>query len=209
VAFDHLILLGGWILFGFLHSFFAGKWFTGICQKAMGRWSAYYRPLYSIIAFVNLAVVLAWQFSIATITIASFPVLKWVVGIPLGGIGLYFFLESIRKYFFHLSGVAVLWRKSRAPFLELSGIHRYVRHPLYLGTLIMIWVAFLFFPLLNNLIACIMITLYTLIGIRFEERKLLGQFGESYAAYRQRTPMLIPKMMYFNALFNALWARTR
>ena len=33
---------------------------------------------------------------------------------------------------------------------------------------------------------------YILIGIHFEERETLRQFGEDYAAYRARVPMLIP-----------------
>src|SRR5882724_486658 len=72
--------------------------------------------------------------------------------------------------------------------LELGGLHRYVRHPLYLGTLLSVWGLFLFFPLLSNLLACIMITLYTLLGIRLEEKKLLLQFGETYASYRRKVP---------------------
>jgi len=36
------------------------------------------------------------------------------------------------------------------------------------------------------------VTIYILIGAYFEERKLLREFGEAYADYRSRTPMLIP-----------------
>jgi protein-S-isoprenylcysteine O-methyltransferase Ste14 len=36
------------------------------------------------------------------------------------------------------------------------------------------------------------LTVYILIGALFEERKLLREFGEAYAEYRRRTPMLIP-----------------
>jgi protein-S-isoprenylcysteine O-methyltransferase Ste14 len=36
------------------------------------------------------------------------------------------------------------------------------------------------------------LTAYVFIGAYFEERKLLLEFGESYAEYRKRTPMLIP-----------------
>jgi len=66
--------------------------------------------------------------------------------------------------------------------LELGGLHRYIRHPLYLGTLLVVWSLFLFFPSLSNVLACFMITAYTLAGIRLEERKLLQEFGEDYAA---------------------------
>jgi protein-S-isoprenylcysteine O-methyltransferase Ste14 len=52
----------------------------------------------------------------------------------------------------------------------------------------------LFFPLLSNLLACVMITFYTLIGIRLEEKKLLNEFGATSADYRRRTPMLVPSL---------------
>jgi protein-S-isoprenylcysteine O-methyltransferase Ste14 len=35
-------------------------------------------------------------------------------------------------------------------------------------------------------------TLYILAGIQFEERKLLKEFGQVYADYRRKTPMLLP-----------------
>jgi protein-S-isoprenylcysteine O-methyltransferase Ste14 len=36
------------------------------------------------------------------------------------------------------------------------------------------------------------LTAYILIGAYFEERKLMLEFGESYAEYREHTPMHIP-----------------
>ena len=44
----------------------------------------------------------------------------------------------------------------------------------------------------NLLAVCIGATVYILIGVRFEEHKLLRQFGKKYADYKRRTPLLIP-----------------
>ena len=44
----------------------------------------------------------------------------------------------------------------------------------------------------NSLVFYLGVTLYVLIGAYFEERKLLRNFGESYADYKQKTPFLIP-----------------
>jgi uncharacterized membrane protein len=92
----------------------------------------------------------------------------------------------------HKSGDGASSGSGEVETLELGGLHRYIRHPLYLGTLLLVWALFLFFPLLSNLLACGMITGYTLAGIRLEERKLLRQFGEAYASYQRKVPMLIP-----------------
>ena len=99
---------------------------------------------------------------------------------------------SILKYFKLLSGVRTLYDANPSKELKLDGIHRYVRHPLYLGTLLFIWGLVFIFPMLNNFIAAVMITGYVLIGIRLEEKKLLVEFGSSYGDYISRVPMLVP-----------------
>jgi protein-S-isoprenylcysteine O-methyltransferase Ste14 len=102
-------------------------------------------------------------------------------------------LICIKKYFLSLSGLKSLFaNKVVANELRIDGIHKYVRHPLYLGTFIFIWGGFLLLPLLSLLISISIITIYTLIGIRLEEEKLLAEFGETYRKYILLTPMIIP-----------------
>lgn len=74
--------------------------------------------------------------------------------------------------------------------LVVHGLYRWVRHPLYTAGLAFIW----FSPLMtvNLLVLNIGLTGYILIGAWFEERKLRREFGEAYAEYQRRTPMLIP-----------------
>jgi methanethiol S-methyltransferase len=56
-----------------------------------------------------------------------------------------------------------------------------------------VWGLFFVFPFLNNLIAVILLTLYVFIGISFEEKKLIKEFGKNYEAYILNVPMLIPR----------------
>ena len=67
-----------------------------------------------------------------------------------------------------------------------------VRHPLYFGTFVFIWGFFIVLPYLSLLICNLVVTIYTLIGIRFEEAKLEKEFGESYKQYKAQVPMIIP-----------------
>ena len=194
---DHWILLGAWSLFGLIHSIMAGKIVKNVCLTAMGGMYKYYRLIYSFIALISLSGVLAWQFFIKSAAVGQFPLLKWLVGIPAGVIGILLMGVSMNKYFFNLSGFGVFRGENSGEILETSGMHRYVRHPLYLGTLLFVWSLFLYFPMLSNLLACIMITTYTLIGIRIEELKLLQEFGVDYARYRRATPMLVPGITSF------------
>ena len=48
----------------------------------------------------------------------------------------------------------------------------------------------------NSFIVYVALTIYVLIGIIFEERKLLREFGQDYANYKSVTPMLIPGLKF-------------
>ena len=110
-------------------------------------------------------------------------------------VGVAIMLVCIRKYFFYLSGLDTLLEKSAPAVLQLDGLHQYVRHPLYFGTLLFAWAVFLGYPYMNNLVSCICITLYTWIGMWFEEKKLLLEYGDAYSDYRERVPALLPKLV--------------
>lgn len=65
-----------------------------------------------------------------------------------------------------------------------------MRHPIYTGTLLLMWA----FPLMtvNILTLYLVLTLYLFVGAKLEERRLLHEFGKQYSEYQQRVPMLIP-----------------
>jgi protein-S-isoprenylcysteine O-methyltransferase Ste14 len=121
---------------------------------------------------------------------------NYILGIPMGLVGVSIMLICIRKYFYHLSGVKVFYNTidKEESFLEIDGLHRLMRHPLYAGTLLFAWSIFVLRPELSSLIMCVLMNLYLLIGIRIEERKLASEFGAAYLRYKERTPMLIPSL---------------
>jgi protein-S-isoprenylcysteine O-methyltransferase Ste14 len=75
--------------------------------------------------------------------------------------------------------------------LTVHGLYRYVRHPLYTAGLVFLWLT----PemTVNRLVLWVILSLYFIIGAYFEERKLLREFGQQYAEYKARTPMLLPR----------------
>jgi protein-S-isoprenylcysteine O-methyltransferase Ste14 len=91
-------------------------------------------------------------------------------------------------------GLRQLFEKEKTGALVTRGLYRVVRHPLYTFSLLYIWLS----PRVsqNSLVFYIGVTLYVLIGAYFEERKLLRDFGEAYAEYRRKTPMLIPGLVF-------------
>lgn len=103
----------------------------------------------------------------------------------------------IKKYFYELSGIQALENKLQTNTLQQSGLHKFVRHPLYFGTLLFVWGLFVIFPFLSNLIACIVIQGYVLIGIRLEEKKLNLEYGKEYKDYVAKVPKLFPSLKHY------------
>jgi len=71
-------------------------------------------------------------------------------------------------------------------------LYRYLRHPLYAGFLLTFWAV----PVMTagRLLFALGFSAYILIGIAFEERDLLQQFGQRYRVYREQVGMLIPNL---------------
>lgn len=69
-------------------------------------------------------------------------------------------------------------------------LYKYIRHPIQLGTLIVLWAT----PQMSysHLMLSVTFTIYVFVGLHYEERDLLRTFGEKYRAYQKRIPMIIP-----------------
>ena len=188
---NHIILATLWIAYCVLHSVLASE---SIKKKIRSRMKNYkrYRLLYTLFAFVFLALLIYYQIRISTIELFPSRNLIFISGILISFSGLILMLICIRKYFMNLSGLRSLFIENFSNELQITGIHKYVRHPLYLGTFIFIWGLFLLLPYFSLLIANTIITVYTLIGIELEEQKLVMEFGEEYKRYQVSVPKLIP-----------------
>ena len=101
---------------------------------------------------------------------------------------------SLRKYFSTVHQIRDLVAETSDSVLFQKGLHSHVRHPLYLGTFFMLWGIFLIIPLGSLLVTNIIITIYTLLGIRYEEKKLKAAFGDIYLRYMKEVPMIWPRL---------------
>ena len=195
----HLILVFLWLLYCILHTWMASFRFKNYIARITGKLFRYYRLLYSLFAFLTLGGLLFFQYGIKSVPIFKAGIAGYIIGMILLIPGLYIMLSSIWKYFYELSGIQALGDNTPVIHLQENGLHRFVRHPLYLGTLLSVWGAFLYFPLLTNLISCTVIHLYVFIGIKIEEKKLIKEFGDDYIAYSTKVPRLMPRWGVYKA----------
>ncbi|HEU5365310.1 MAG TPA: isoprenylcysteine carboxylmethyltransferase family protein [Hanamia sp.] len=190
---NHLLVILFWVVYYAVHSILASTFVKDFFQKKLRKYFRYYRLGYSFFAIITLILLLYFQYSFESPIILEYIWVKYFAILFLIFPGLTIMFISIKKYFMLLSGVRSLFTPVPASQLKVNGIHRFVRHPLYSGTILFVWGLFFVFPFLNNLIAVILLTFYVLIGISFEEKKLLKEFGRKYEVYMMNVPMLIPR----------------
>lgn len=184
----------GWIVFCLLHSVLASTSVKQAFSKSMGRSFRYYRLYYTIFSALSFFAVLWYQLVLSSPYLYQPFLLSTAAGIIIALSGIIIMAVCIRKYFGRLSGLQTLFidEVHTGNKLIITGIHRHVRHPLYLGTFLFIWGLFILIPHTSLLISNFIITVYTLIGIGLEEKKLVREFGEAYRVYQKEVPKLVP-----------------
>lgn len=180
------------VLWGVLHSLLASHGAKDFFRRTLGDgFMRLYRLLYNLFALISFLPILYLMVTLPDRVLYSVPA-PFSYLMRLGqGISLVLLVVAVLQTDL-LSFVGlrqILAEETKGPLMT-GGLYRFVRHPLYTFSLLILWLS----PAmtLNSFVVYLALTVYILIGIFFEERKLLREFGEDYANYRSVTPMLIP-----------------
>jgi len=194
VILDAILLTIIWIGYFVIHSILASLKIKGwVCEHKPAFMPAY-RLTFNIIAVTLLAVpawvlytghkTMIWQFDGIALWIMNGIALTAVIG----------FLISMRYYDGQeFLGLRQLREQEKRiedqENLQISPLHRYVRHPWYTFALMLIWTR----PMDSLMfISATFMTLYFFLGSRLEEEKLKSYYGEVYINYIRKVPGLIP-----------------
>lgn len=179
-------------LWGIVHSLLASFGFKNFLRRSLGDgFMRFYRLLYNIFAVISIAPVLYLMIALPDKILYQVSP-PWSYLMRAGQVisTLLLFAAALQTDILSFAGLRQLIQEEKQGDLITKGLYRFVRHPLYTFSLLILWLS----PsmTLNSFIVYAALTIYILIGIIFEERKLLREFGQQYAAYKSVTPMLIP-----------------
>ncbi len=182
---NHFVYLFAWATFGFGHSFLAGSRLSKRC-------GAYTRLFYNLLALAHIGVVYALGWWLLDTETALSYERFW--GWTLYGMGWAILLISLPQYDLGLlSGFKQIRLGLKKPLeekeLRISGIHQFMRHPLYSGVFLILWGGV---DTELDLATALWGSIYLLVGTAYEERRLIKQFGEAYLQYRRTVPAYIP-----------------
>lgn len=188
------VLVIFWASFYFLHSVFADMKIKRKFKGWLGPKFIWYRLLYSLFATIHFLGIFVFTGTLQEIPIfAAFPLASYF-GYMLATFGTIILVKSFQKLSpFEFIGFSPSDEFTKADRLVVSGLHAYVRHPIY-SALILIFVGYsLVQPMPSSLVHLGMLIIYLPIGIYLEEKKLIEKFGQGYIDYKKKIPALIPR----------------
>jgi protein-S-isoprenylcysteine O-methyltransferase Ste14 len=185
--------LGLLTLFALQHSIMARRWFKAAWTRVVPQ--PVERSTYTLASSLAL-ILLFWKWQplpgtiwrvddvILTHAIHVFFFAGWLIVLATTFLINHFDLFGLRQVWLYLRGREYTQLEFRTP-----GPYRLVRHPLYVGWLLVFWSA----PVMTSahMVFTAATTAYILIAIQFEERDLISIHPE-YEGYRSRVPMILP-----------------
>jgi len=192
----YLVVVLMWVGFGVIHSVLISLHFTNWAKRVMGKYFAFYRLGYNLLSIVLFIVFLSitktLDFELVINFIPPWTILQKVLLVTSGVVIIWAFLSYDPLEFIGIRQIMNIGhtRDTDQPRkITKRGLLGIVRHPMYFATIIFIWS-------LNStrvdVLVHIILSIYILIGIWLEEKKLIKDFGYAYIEYQKDVPALVP-----------------
>lgn len=194
----YLLIVLLWIGFGVIHSLMIDEKFSKQVAKVMGRYFVFYRLTYNMLSMVLLWLLLDFTRDVDHTFIIHFSSPWSIIQYLLMTVSVATILWALFSYdVFEFVGIRPILDSVRGKLtvveklqpLTKQGLLGVVRHPMYLATIVLMWS-------LNSTLADVMVhvvmTVYIIVGIRLEEKKLISKYGQDYIDYQREVPALIP-----------------
>lgn len=183
-----------WVLFYLLHTALAASKLKRILESKWPHHYKWYRLFYSILSTILFLGILVQAMFLPAVSVFSTNPFSQYVGYMVATAGVIVLLRSAK----HISlgsflGVRPISKSTEKTELIISGIYSKVRHPLYVGLLGIFLGYFLVSGTVGALIHLGCLIGYLPIGIYYEEKNLIAEFGDRYLGYKKEVPAFFPK----------------
>jgi len=186
------LLILAWGIYFFLHSFMANEAVKQKLGKITGLSNRGYRIVYNLFNFIVLALLILYLVQTASTVFYQTNNFFIAAGALVSLTGSIIMFFSVKNYdlnaFFGFSDETMM------P-LQIRGLNKYVRHPLYSGTILLAIGFCIALPYTKNWLLLGLMVVYILIGMQFEEKKLVESYGEEYKNYQKNVKRLIPYVL--------------
>lgn len=182
-----------WVAWCAIHSLLNSDGPIGRTALLKGSFGRFYRIFYNLVAVASLALVcnliphshevriLQWSGWLVVVQAVVWAVAFYIgyLSFKLFNVWTFLGLDVFRKpHKVHTGNELVTW-----------GIHGVIRHPQFLGGLMLLWTRNLTD---TDLVTNAVLSLYLIAGAKVEERRMLRKFGNQYREYMSRVPAFIP-----------------
>lgn len=184
----YLWLILGWAAYFSFHSILASKKVkTALVSK--GIFQKKQRIIYNTVSAFGLLTLLFLNGTIQSALIFHKTHLSHVLALFIAAAGVLIINAAFKQYNFKSF---IGFAEEKGNELERQGILNYTRHPIYLGTILLVIGFVLYDPRYASLVSAVCIFIYLPIGIHYEEKKLISEFGKIYLKYKKEVPALFP-----------------
>lgn len=190
-----LLILGAFAAYSVLHSFLASRVAKAWVEERLGASvvSRTYRLFFNLAGVVTLVPIYVLAVWLPDQPLYRIPTYLEPIFLIGQGIGILILASALGLTgLMDFAGFKQLAGREQSPQLVTKGIYRYIRHPLYTGSMLVLWLM----PSMSaNWFTFILgISLYFIIGARYEERKLEAFYGKEYSEYKAKTPAFLPRL---------------